>query len=195
MSERSSATRSTCSFFLVFHCLSRLSSIASLSTTGARYLRMSHPPSCPHSLLLFLFYLHSTLSRSRAIHVRPHAFPYIFLFIRCNDDPYTLSLTTPHLPYYRFRLLIRDDPLYPSCVFFRGCIITIIFVSIDQCVSSLLFSPLVCALVISSLPALALVEPLSTTYPPLGLSSLVPSLCDPQIFLVLDDNPPSQPLP
>jgi len=83
-SERLSAKHQTRTFFILMsHCLhystldSRLSSIASLSTTGARYLLTNHTPSRLHSPPPFLFLLlthsfpsyfgkrRSTLSRSR----------------------------------------------------------------------------------------------------------------------------------
>ncbi len=89
MSECPSAKCQTQTFFiLVSHCLhystldSRLSSIASLSTTGARYLLTNHTPSRVHSPPLFLFFLlthsfpsyfgkrRSTLSCSRTALVR-----------------------------------------------------------------------------------------------------------------------------
>jgi hypothetical protein len=38
------------------------------------------------------------------------------MITRRNDDPYTFSLTTPHIPYLWTPLLSRDKPLYLSCL-------------------------------------------------------------------------------
>jgi hypothetical protein len=130
-SERSSATSSCFTPSLD----SRLSTIASLSTTGARYRRTNHTASRLHSPPPFLSFpslLLRTLGNddqhlaAAARHrYAPNSifsvfffiFTDIFLMTRRSDDPYTLSLTTPLLlPYLRTRLFSRDKPLYLSCL-------------------------------------------------------------------------------
>ncbi len=162
----------------MIHCLSRLSSIASPSTTGARCMRINLHKPPP-----FLFYIHSApflsyFGQRRLTLIRSRAGPVVRL-------QYNLSVFFHFMPTFFVQFAVFKLPPLPRTVSSQ-----LLSINRIMCFLSLLS---VCVLVHSRLlvvTALASMESSSIPCPvrPVScvslLSSLVSSLCDPQFSLI-----------